>query len=357
MINTSIITTPLLFVSLYFIRFPWPSPTAAAVVPFSSDASLFACPSTLGTPTQLPSFTGGRLLLAPTSKEGDLCILTRVNRNVTKKVYIPIARSYDGSDWHRIRGKYISYTAVKCGEASDAGSSYNAGDYLCEVDVPVLAADNVGYFLTSWEDGVASDRRIAARFLERASWGAKWDEIINLENEVASDGKKALAQWVMTQQSLQPSSHRKFFRERLNPRTLESYQYGIPGPKACEKNARYRRFAFTYLDLELSRGTSGYWGGNTGLPFTPVEIETISVGGVNHYAIKFGGEIRTILPSPLQYQENGAIVTLADGSYTICHVEEVVSDKTKEISFTTSIQFQLLVGDLCTSSYTNREFA
>lgn len=353
----SLLPTPFLSDSLYLISLLLSSVAVAAVVPFSSDASLFACPSTLQTPTQLPSFTGGKLLLAPTSREGDLCILTRVNRNVTKKVYIPIARSYDGSDWHRIRGKYISNTAVTCGEASDAGSSFNAGDYLCEVDVPVLAADNVGYFLTSWADGVATDRRVAARFLEKASWGAKWGEIINLENEVAANGKKALAQWVMTQQSLEPSSHRKFFRERLNPRTVESYQYGIPGPKACEKNARYRRFAFTYKDLVLSRGSTGYRAGNTGLPFTPIEIETTSVGGVDHYAIKFGGEIRTILPSPLQYEENGAIATLADGSYTICHLEEVVGDKTDEDSFMTSIQFQLLVGDLCTSSYTNREFS
>jgi hypothetical protein len=145
-----------------------------------------------------------------------------------------------------------------------------------------------------------------------------------------------------------------FFRERLNPRTVESYQYGIPGPKACEKNARFRRFAFTYKDLELSRGYSGYWGGSTGLPFTPVEVETITVGGADHYAIKFGGEIRTILPTPLQYNNGGGTVTLKDGNYTICHVEEVVGDKVGNYTYMDGVQFQLLVGDICTSSYTNR---
>jgi hypothetical protein len=243
---------------------------------------------------------------------------------------------------------------MNCGEADEAGSGYAVGEYLCEIDVPQLSSGNVGYYLTKWEEGVANDRRAAARFLERATWGATWDEIVNLEDEVASMGKRAMAQWVQTQQSLKPSSHRVFFRERLNPRTVESYQYGIPGPKACEKNARFRRFAFTYKDLELSRGYSGYWGGSTGLPFTPVEVETITVGGADHYAIKFGGEIRTILPTPLQYNNGGGTVTLKDGNYTICHVEEVVGDKVGNYTYMDGVQFQLLVGDICTSSYTNR---
>jgi hypothetical protein len=122
------------------------------------------------------------------------------------------------------------------------------------------------------------------------------------------------------------------------------------------KNARFRRFAFTYKDLELSRGNSGYWAGNTGLPFTPVEIQTLTLGGVNYYSIGFGGEIRTILNNPLQYEERGSNVILTDGNYTICHVEEVVGNQIGNYTFVESVQFQLLVGDLCTSSYTNREY-
>jgi hypothetical protein len=185
----------------------------------------------------------------------------------------------------------------------------------------------------------------------------RWNDIIDLEKEVASQGNKALAQWVKQQQSLPPSSHRVFFRQRLSPRTVESYQYGIPGPKACEKNARFRRFSFTLKDLELSRGNSGYWAGNTGLPFTPVKIETIAVGGVDHYVIKFGEQVRTILKNPLSYTENGATVTLPDGQYTICHVEEFVGNMIGNITYNNNMQFQLLVGDLCTSSYTNRKSA
>jgi hypothetical protein len=121
-------------------------------------------------------FTGGELLLAPTANEGDLCILSRVNRDVTqaasKKVFIPVARSYDGSDWHRVEGRYVSYVAVQCGQSAADGDGYSAGDYLCQLQVPQLNEGNVGYFLTKWEQGTATDTRQAARFLEKATWGA-----------------------------------------------------------------------------------------------------------------------------------------------------------------------------------------
>lgn len=205
-------------------------------------------------------------------------------------------------------------------------------------------------------NGSPQDITLQAISFHLLSCKNRWSEIISLENSVATSGQRALALWVKNQHSITPTSHRAFFRERLNPRAVESYLYGIPGPKACKKNARFRRFAFTYKDLELSRGNSGHWAGNTGLPFTPVEIKTLSIGGINYYAVMFGGQIRTILSKPLTYKEsNGVNFTLSDGKYTICHVEEVVGDKIGNVTYN-NVQLQILVGDLCTSSYTNGEF-
>ena len=66
-------------------------------------------------------------------------------------------------------------------------------------------------------------------------------EIQDLGNKITNNGyTKAVATWVHEQLSMDPSSHQKYFRERMNPRAVESYMYGIPGPKACEKNARFR---------------------------------------------------------------------------------------------------------------------
>ena len=137
-----------------------------------SDAPLFSCPAELSTPTLLPSFTGGKLVIHPTSSHGDLCILSRVDRNTTKKVYIPIARSYDSYDWHRVRGKYITQVTATCGNfTQDNRLDIALGTHTCEISVPDLVDGNVGYYLTSWEEKNVTNRRIAARFLERASWG------------------------------------------------------------------------------------------------------------------------------------------------------------------------------------------
>ena len=153
-----------------------PLPSWAATITFSATAPLIDCPaaSSPTTPSQIASFTGGTLLLAPTANDGDLCILSRVNRNdaSTKTTYIPIARSYDGNDWHRVAGKYVSYVSMQCGESAADGTGYSAGDYLCEVTVPELKEGHVGYILAKWEEGAATDKRLAARFLERATWGA-----------------------------------------------------------------------------------------------------------------------------------------------------------------------------------------
>jgi len=61
---------------------------------------------------------------------------------------------------------------------------------------------------------------------------------------------------------------------------------------------------------------------------------------------------QSVLDHPLQYEENDANVTLADGSYTLCMAEEVVGLQIGENTY--NYQFQILVGDLCTSSFTNR---
>jgi hypothetical protein len=67
----------------------------ADTVTFHSSAIKVLCPTTTNTPTKLSGLPGAGveyLLINPTSSEGELCILNRVNREV-KNVYIPIASS------------------------------------------------------------------------------------------------------------------------------------------------------------------------------------------------------------------------------------------------------------------------
>ena len=127
------------------------------------------------------------------------------------------------------------------------------------------------------------------------------EEIDELATSITNLGyTKAVASYIHNQVSLNPTSHKRYFRERLSPRAVESYQYGIPGPKACEINAHYRRFSFTLMDVELSRGSISA-AGNTGHPFTPLEITTDENG---YTVISFGGNVRTVLSTPLEYYDN-----------------------------------------------------
>ena len=149
------------------------------------------------------------------------------------------------------------------------------------------------------------------------------EEINELATSITNVGyTKAVASHIHNQVSLPPTSHKKYFRERLSPRAVESYQYGIPGPKACEVNAHYRRFSFTYMDVELSRGSTSN-AGNTGHPYTPLTITTEG----SYTVLSFGGEVRTVLSTPLEYYDNypedGILVgdetttVLVDGSVSI----------------------------------------
>lgn len=265
-----------------------------------------------------------------------------------------------------------------CGNSSLDGplnvigqKEWMTGDYLCQISLPSLKVTNVGYFLTSFVDtldnGVVRNRLLAARFLEATTWGPSefksctrflssrlniifflaLEEISNLESEVGIHGTKALANWIHNQVRPTPTSHRALFRKRLNPPIVESYQNGVP-TWACEKDARWRQFTFTYKDVELSRGYTGNRAGNNGLPFTPMRIMTD--GGLT--IIKFGDDIRTILDYPLQYDDGNSPITLSDGDYTICSAEEVLGMQIGNETY--HYQFQVLVGDVCTSSYTDR---
>ena len=51
----------------------------------------------------------------------------------------------------------------------------------------------------------------------------------------------ALASWVHGQLTMQPTLHRAYYRERVNPRLDEMHTIGHPR-LACEVDARWRRF-------------------------------------------------------------------------------------------------------------------
>jgi len=349
--------------------------TDAAEVSFHPDAKRFICPPVTidPTPTRLDSLSldkGNKvikyILLEPRTTSRTLCTLTRVNDEFNpNRVYIPIARAYDDNPlWTKSAGKYVSTTEVICGEAGlDGLPEYQAGETLCQVKLdPPLDLTNDGYYLTTFQvgDNIKDEKAIVATFLEKVTFGPTTEEINKLHAQYTQQGPYALAKWLKDNLAKPISSHRAQFRKHLHPRAVESYIYGIPGPRPCERDARFRRFAFTYMDVEISRGRNSP-ADHTGAPYTKMKIETIQIEGVTHWAVKFGDHVRTVLSSPLEYFSGGSrsgpsgdLITLPDGQYTLCNAEEVVGNQFGETTLEQmgNYAFQILVGAECSSSYT-----
>lgn len=128
----------------------------------------------------------------------------------------------------------------------------------------------------------------------------------------ASSMQDQFKHWVTDQMntSIVPlSSHREFFRKRLNPRFDHIYSKGRPGPRPCDMNSRWRTFAFTTKDTIPGR------------VFTVSSLDSAGVGngsnGSTGYILKVDGHIRTVVNDPVRISKNGQLVEL-DKDYPIC---------------------------------------
>ena len=140
---------------------------SGATVTFDSSATRFNCPNGARSPVLLESLSDDKgeglatkLIVPPTSADGRLCTLTRVDDEFNP-FYIPIARAFDADgDWSKSAARYVDFTSVLCGEADADGppdvrgvDQYAAGDYLCQITITKpLAQTHVGYYLTTFVD-------------------------------------------------------------------------------------------------------------------------------------------------------------------------------------------------------------
>jgi len=254
------------------------------------------------------------VLLPPSNAD----MLVTLNR-VTKGKYVPVGRSYNGNDWERVAGANdkLDYTC----EVDETISS----DKLCQVNLPIY--ENTTYYLTSYNHTI-SDKNKVARFLEKSTFGVTpadlkaWDY---------NDTDASIGKWVEEQMTTAGmSSHRAYFRKRLNPRSTETYRYSVAGKKACEKFSRWRRFAFTLKDLYMSQHHLGF----------DMEVSTVESDGATGYLLSIAGSVRTVLTAPLQYYGTmsglndylrnqgsndvaGTLDMSGSTSYQICALEEI----------------------------------
>lgn len=205
------------------------------LLPPAVAANNLSCPaytSRTGLTSSPITLTSSTVTLTSTPSTGTLCTLftTQDSLSGSQTYYIPVGRSYDGHHWERVAGKYSSleYTCTTSG--------------VCTVELDDWEENT--YYLTSYAYTLTPGQT-SARFFERASFGAT-SSMLSLATNVAD-----MANWVRDQldESVTPlTSHRAYFRKRLNPRMLEMGKFGRSGPKVCDVNSRWRNFAFTRTD-------------------------------------------------------------------------------------------------------------
>lgn len=265
-------------------------------------------------------------VLLPRSSSGTLVTLNRIESDI----YVPVGRSYDGYEWESVAGKEENLD-YHCHEPSLS--------HPCEVYLPIDSNNSSSYYLTVYDHAV-SPRAEVARFLERTTFGPTTGEINAWDYGVSKP--LGMANWVTDQiDNKGISSHRVHFRERANPRSIETYKYGISGPSACEQNSRWRTFALIRKDLKLSQYELAF----------NLTIEVVTNGTDVGYVLLFANHIRTVLTEPLAYYGKFANSATVDGqlnvsaSYKLCDVEEIDGSVRTDPDAMNSFGLEIFSGD------------
>ena len=228
-----------------------------------SDVPKFVCSKTAGSVDILIS---GEIDIS-NSKLSTLCTLTEITNDSFLK---PVARSYNGTDWETSAGDFV-YMGIKCFSG------------VCRVSLPPLSLGS-RYQLTTFLRPSYSRMDEIARFLEQATFGPTLQDIATFK---AANLQLSFAKWIKTQQrSKGLTSHREYFRRRLNARTEVSTPMAA-ATHPCQAGTRYRLFAFSSKDLG--------------------KILTIQTVG-KYSKLIIDGFVRTVVTAPVTAVTGGATI-------------------------------------------------
>lgn len=118
----------------------------------------------------------------------------------------PVARSYDGRAWEPSSGEFATLLlrGVVFGDYTDG----------TQINLPELAAGEQ-YYLTSYSYAISHNDTVA-RFLETVTFGTTTADLVAWDNLNVT--KDTASEWILEQISKPMTSHREFFRLRVNPR-------------------------------------------------------------------------------------------------------------------------------------------
>jgi uncharacterized protein (DUF1501 family)/uncharacterized protein (DUF1800 family) len=244
---------------------PTTSPTSSPTVSVA-----LSCPDEELSPTEVPS---GPVMLV---RSNALCILTKAIPDANDgslSSIAPVALSYDGNDWEAAAGDF----AMTLLHGQDFGH-YGEGS---QIFLPVLD-DGVKYYLTSYSHTMGDVDQVA-KLLEAATFGPTAANLQAWNDSKGSFTKENAKLWIQEQMALPKTSHRAFFRRRVNQRFTNSMGIGRSN-HPCDPMSRWRKFTF-------SRNDGDQW-------WMDQHFNAVFDATTDEYiAIKLNGHVRTAVQS------------------------------------------------------------
>mmetsp|Transcript_17168 Transcript_17168/g.25155 ORF Transcript_17168/g.25155 Transcript_17168/m.25155 type:complete len:422 (+) Transcript_17168:40-1305(+) len=215
------------------------------------------------------------------SNAGYLCMLFCLTTPSSGKETISsISRSYDGNDWETTAGgNNISWLC------SDSSVEIIGSVRKCSTDTPQLASNQVFQLVGFYHS--LNEKQTVSRFLTQATFGPTLNEI----NSLSSNN---FANWIRQQIAEDATSHRQYYRERVNKREFDIEAIGRP-KHPCEESSRWRDYAFTEDDRKRDLS---------------VEVSDRLPSGQNRLSVD--GYVRTDVDAG----------TISPGKYKLCKVIE-----------------------------------
>jgi hypothetical protein len=183
-----------------------------------------------------------------------------------------LARSYALNEWERSADADVDVPIIYF-DCSKSG---------CRVAIP--SAPGSFHLVTRARERLTTPKEMTARFLNQATFGVTLNEIDSFPASPKD--------WITQQLSEPMSSHRAYYRQRVNSLTTLTTPAGRPS-KPCEHGSRWESFAFMTSDVDQN------------VVFAAVAGDLVSV--------TIGGVLRT--------EVSNALLAL-DGTYQVCSVRQ-----------------------------------
>ena len=265
---------------------PTSSPTSRPTV-----VDVTFCPNQHDDPVKLSS---GPVML---EKSSALCVLTKAAANEFGELAFiaPVALSYDNGDWEIAAGDYA--TELLQGETF---GSYNIGSHITLPDLP----NGESYYLTSYSHSV-SDVDKYARLLEAGTFGTTKAEL-DVLSAGGSYTYEAAKDWVVNQFNTPVTSHREFFRARVNQRLPHPARIAR-SDHPCSEGSRWRSYMFSQFDGDID--------------WHPHTFEARQSNDGKYITIRLNNQIRGVVKKMVE-PRNGDVVVQFNTEYEMCRRPE-----------------------------------